>query len=133
MTLKELQLKVENVKPLRGAWSKGIVEYMNELVEDTIEGYGEDYELPESTKEFNKLLLSGADTWKDYSYGGSSLIFNDDIAERLSNASELKQTKNGQLPPNKNEEWLDVQARALYQASNELANLVFNRPLIYTR
>lgn len=133
MTLKELQLKVENVKPLRGAWSKGIVEYMNELVEDTIEGYGEDYELPESTKEFNKLLLSGADTWKDYSYGGSSLIFNNDIAERLSNASELKQTKNGQLPPNKKEEWLDVQARALYQASNELANLVFNRPLIYTR
>ena len=81
MTLKELQLKVKNVKPLRGAWSKGIVEYMNELVEDTIEGYGEDYELPEGTKEFNKLLLNGADTWKDYSYGGSSLIFNDDIAE----------------------------------------------------
>lgn len=39
-----------------------------------------------------------------------------DIAKRLCNPTELKRTDNGRLDPNKREQWLDTQARALYQA-----------------
>lgn len=69
-------------------------------------------------------LLSGARDWKEYSYSGNSLIYNKDIAERLSNPSELKRVtdKDGLVREmaNKNENWLDVQARALQQASWKL-------------
>jgi hypothetical protein len=52
-----------------------------------------------------------------YSYGGCSLIYDCDIAERLCSPSELKRTRDGERSPNAKEEWLDVQARALYQAA----------------
>ena len=67
-------------------------------------------------------LLSGAKDWKEYSWGGRSLIYDQDIAERLSSPSELRKTNNGQRRPNAREEWLDTQARALYQASYKLLN-----------
>lgn len=60
--------------------------------------------------------MNGADGWSDYSWGGSALIYNEDIALRLCTPSELKRTANGSKRPNAREEWLDVQARALYQA-----------------
>ena len=65
--------------------------------------------------------MNGASSWDQYSWGGCSLIYNSDIAERLCTPSELKQTRNGERKPNANEEWLDTQARALYQASAAIA------------
>ena len=62
------------------------------------------------------MLLNGADDWKQYSWGGCSFIYDGQIAENLATPSELKRTDDGRLKPNKNEEWLDTQARALYQA-----------------
>ena len=65
-------------------------------------------------------LLNGAKDWSQYSWGGCSLIYDPDIASRLCCPSELKKTRNGERRPNSREEWLDVQARALYQAANRV-------------
>nr|DAP26633.1 MAG TPA: hypothetical protein [Bacteriophage sp.] len=67
-------------------------------------------------------MLNGAQDWEQYSWGGSALIYDYDIAERLCCPSELKKTRNGERRPNSREEWLDVQARALYQAASRVVN-----------
>lgn len=89
------------------AWTKGVKEYANDLIEHCKEN---NLELTE------KNMLNGAKDWKEFSYGGSSLIYDWEIAERLCTKTELKRTKGGERPPNKREQWLDVQARALNQA-----------------
>lgn len=65
-------------------------------------------------------LLNGARSWTEYSFGGCGLIYDCDIAERYFTPSELKKTKGGERNPNSRETWLDVQARALYQAANKV-------------
>ena len=60
--------------------------------------------------------LNGAQDWEQYSWGGSALVYDGDIAAALCTPSELKKTRNGDRRPNSREEWLDVQARALRQA-----------------
>ena len=118
-----------NTRKDRSAWDKGVTEYAVELTE-SLENW--DNKQPESVAELRKMMLNGADDWKAYSWGGSSLIYNQDIAERLCSPSELKRAtnKNGLRDyPNSREHWLDVQARALYQAANrvaEIANKLFN-------
>lgn len=47
--------------------------------------------------------MNGASTWSEYSWGGSALIYNGDIAKRLCNPSELKRTHNGERRPNSQE------------------------------
>ena len=100
--------KIKEVKT-KSKWGEGVKEYALEMLEGL-----EENGVKEITKE---ALLNGADDWSTYSYGGSALIYDADIAERLCTPSELKKTKGGERKPNKEEEWLDVQARALYQAS----------------
>ena len=90
------------------AWSKGVQLYAEELREFLAENN------LQATKE---NLLNGARDWSEYSYGGCSLIYDADIAERLCSPSTLKRKKGGELQPNSRETWLDVQARALYQAA----------------
>jgi hypothetical protein len=96
-------------------WTTGVNEYAEELREFLAENN------LEATKE---NMLNGARDWNEYSYGGSSLIYDDDIAERLATPSEIKSRtrKDGSLNQNANarETWLDVQARALYQASRKI-------------
>ena len=70
-----------------------------------------------------KHLLNGADNWKEYSYGGCSFVYNADICLRLCTPSTIKKTKNGMRNPNGKENWLDVQTRALYQASHIILKL----------
>ena len=107
----------------RAAWHKGVTKYALELVEQLGEqingGYFEELDLTES-KKVRAALLNGAADWSKYSCGGCSLIYDSDIAERLCCPSELKKTRNGERRPNSREEWLDVQARALYQAANRI-------------
>ena len=62
-------------------------------------------------------LLNGAENWKAYSSGGCALVYDEDIAERLCSPSDFKRSNLGANPPNKDESWLDCQARALSQAS----------------
>lgn len=107
----------------RSAWSKGVTEYALELVEGLEEdingGYFDRDDLASSAL-LENALLNGASDWGAYSCGGCSLIYNGDIAERLCCPSELKKTRNGERRPNAREEWLDVQARALFQACNRV-------------
>lgn len=111
-----------NRKKTRSAWDKGVREYALELLDKVEENQGIDYEFYGSPAD-KKELLNGASDWKEYSWGGSSLIYDEEIAERLCTPSELKKTRNGERKPNAREEWLDTQARALRQAANMIIRL----------
>ena len=108
---KERLLNKLNERTNRSTWDKAVALYAYELVESL-----EVEEIPEDFKEFKTLMLNGASDWSQYSWGGCSLIYDCDIAERVCTPSELKKTKGGERRPNSREEWLDVQARALNQA-----------------
>lgn len=61
--------------------------------------------------------------WGDsYCYGGLALIYDEDIAKALCTPSELKRTNSGRNDPNPRETWMDVQARAYFQAYRRLIN-----------
>lgn len=106
----------------RSAWGRGVTAYALELLEELAEavrgGWVTLEELGTSAGARKSAMLNGARDWSDYSWGGCSLIYNGDIAERLCTPSELKRTRGGEWRPNASEEWLDTQARALFQASN---------------
>ena len=103
-TKNEIKSAIESINP-RGAWSKAVKSYALELL-DSLDG------------EYRAVaLLNGAENWKAYSFGGCSLIYDAEIAERLCSPSELKRKRGGELAPNAMESWLDCQARALSQAS----------------
>ena len=104
----------------RSAWNKGVTAYAYELldvVEERAEYEGRD---PETREELKEWALNGSKDWNQYSWSGNALIYNGDIAERLCTPSELKKTKGGERRPNGREDWLDVQARALYQAFSRI-------------
>ena len=126
MTIKELITATQDTKT-RSAWSKGVKTYALELLEKLEEdvscGYFDEADLT-SPKLLEKALLNGAADWSQYSWGGCSLIYNSTIAFRLCNYTELVKTKDGSKKPNAREEWLDVQARALYQASALILSLI---------
>ena len=113
--------KLKAVK-CRSAWSKGVKEYAYSLL-GNIFSYS-DYKAIADFKSLHEELLNGAKDWKQFSYGGYALICNADIAKTLCNPSELKKCKNGILRPNKKEQWLDVQARALFQAERLIKSCV---------
>ena len=120
--IEKLYQSIESEKQ-RSAWDKGVSAYALELVEQLGEqiggGYFDELNLSEP-KKVRAALLNGAADWSQYSWGGCSLIYDGDIADRLCCPSELKKTRNGERRPNSREEWLDVQARALYQAANRI-------------
>lgn len=107
----------------RSAWDKGVTQYALELVDELAEQIGGGYVDPAELAKpriLRAALLNGAKDWREYSWGGCSLIYDPDIASRLCCPSELKKTRNGERRPNGREEWLDVQARALFQAANRV-------------
>lgn len=107
--------------PARSAWSRAKKEYAAELL-CNLRGavaYAAETGTPSPLKDHEAVraaLLNGARDWSQYSWGGCSLIYNGDIAARCCNPSELRRTHGGEKRPNAREDWLDVQARALYQA-----------------
>ena len=105
----------------RSAWSRGVKAYAMELVEELKELAAYEGRNPKPGRECREWMLNGAQDWKQYSWGGSSLIYDADIAQRLCTPSELKKTRHGERRPNSQEEWLDVQARALRQACDRVA------------
>ena len=108
---KEIAAKIE-AKPARSAWDKGVKEYALELLDEAQDPANLSW----------KSLLNGAQNWREYSWGGCSLIYDTDIAERLCSPSELKKCRGGEWRPNRREEWLDVQSRALDRACRWLLN-----------
>ena len=92
----------------KSAWDKGVEAYMEMITQDVERPYTE------------KKLLNGASSWREYSYAGWALCYDTDIAALLCSPSELKARRNGLWNPNKRETWLDVQARALWQAARRV-------------
>lgn len=107
----------------RSAWSRGVTAYALDLVdelEEATEGGYFDLSDLEAPKLVDRALLNGATDWNQYSWGGCSLCYDGQIAERLCTPSELKKTRHGERRPNSREEWLDTQARALFQAASRV-------------
>ena len=123
MTIYERMTKELEARKDRSAWDKGVTLYAFELVEELEERAKYEGRNPEPGAECKLWMLNGAQDWNQYSWGGCSLIYDSDIAERLCCPSELKRTRNGERRPNSREEWLDTQARALYQAANRVSRL----------
>ena len=107
----------------RSAWERGVNAYAVDLVDNLKERAAYEGRNPEPGKECREWMLNGAQDWSQYSWGGSSLIYDGDISERLCAPSELKKTRHGERRPNSREEWLDTQARALYQACNRVSHI----------
>lgn len=98
----------------RSSWQRGVIAYAIDLVND----------LDDSSKKITKkALLNGARNWREYSEGGCALIYDADICLRLCAPWEIKWKRRGELPPNNHETWIDVQARALYQAAELLISI----------
>ena len=113
-----------NSSKARSAWARGVRDYALDLVE-TLNQYDEIDSADLTSRELvERYLLDGASSWTQYSNGGCALIYNRDIARRLCTASELKLMRDGQRDPNARETWIDVQARALYQAARLAENAI---------
>lgn len=113
------ELENEQMKQ-RSKWSRGVYQIAIDRVEEL-----DSNEVITWYNLLNGALFAGLkenhkniyDACKKYSWGGCYLIYDEDIANLLSNRSEAY-TKKGNFKnkPNKNEEWLDIQSRAIYQA-----------------
>jgi hypothetical protein len=120
-TLRDIKKQLEN-QNARSAWGRGVLNYAIDLIGDAIENNGAKFR-PSNRRELEETLLNGAENRKQYSRGGGALISDVSIAVALCTPSELKKTKNGQRRPNKKEERLDTQARALFQACQKILDL----------
>ena len=121
MTIEQLRERVEI--PYRSAWNRGVSIYTRELLDSLEEAIDGGYFWPDdlaAPKVLEKALLNGAADWDQYSWEGCSLCYDCQIAERLCTPSELRKTRGGDRRPNSREEWLDVQARALFQAARRI-------------
>lgn len=121
------------VRKERSAWGKGVQAYAldilasfdawRDICEEWRTIYGAD-SCEDCPTLDERTALNGAKDWNEWAYGGSGLIYNEDIAERLCTKSELKRTHGGRRLPNEREHWLDVEARAARQAWRMIAEAV---------
>ena len=111
----------------RSAWGRGVNEYAVDMLQQLTDYYKDGYisgEALENCTACQNAALNGARNWSEYSWGGSALVYDGDIAAALCTPSELKRTRNGERRPNSREDWLDVQARALYQAFHRVYSAI---------
>lgn len=113
----------------RSQWGEGVkfyAEWLLDNYEEHIEFLYSEWLLRDDDTEFTpppmteKLLLNGARNWKEYSWGGNAFVSDFDICQTLATPSVQARTRDGELPPNSRESWLDVQARALSNAAELL-------------
>lgn len=114
MKAKEIIKKLESLKTPRSAWGKGVLIYALFIMRK--------FE-SETEIESEKDLLNGADNWRHASYSGCFYVSDEFIALTLCNKSELRMTRK----PNRDETWLDVQVRALFQASQLILSIIKNQ------
>lgn len=113
--MQKIRERLEGIKP-RSAWDKGVKEIAKGLLDqyEEIVRYREGSDpVPPLTE---KTVLNGANSWKQYCYGGCAMIYDREIAETLCTPSELRRTDYGRKAPNARETWMDVQVRAHIQA-----------------
>lgn len=111
----------------RSAWSQGVTAYAVDMLQQLTDYYNGGYISADDLSNLTACqtaALNGARDWSEYSYGGSALVYDGDIAAALCTPSELKKTRNGDRRPNSREEWLDVQARALRQAFSRVYSAI---------
>ena len=118
MKAKEIIGKLESLKTPRSAWKKGVLHYAFFIMSK--------FEW-ETEIESETTLLNGAYDWKQASCSGGFYVNDEVIALTLCNNSELRMTHDGKRRPNRNETWLDVQARALFQASKLILSIMKNQ------
>lgn len=116
--MKEMQKIRERLAAFkaRSAWDKGVKEIAGGLLDkyEEIVRYREGSDpVPPLTE---KIVLSGANGWKQYCYGGLAMIYDREIAKTFCTPSELRRTDFGRKAPNSRETWTDVQVRAHVQA-----------------
>ena len=117
MKAKEIIGKLESLKTPRSAWKKGVLHYAFFIMSK----FDRETEI-----ESEATLLNGAKDWKQASCSGGFYVNDEVIALTLCNNSELRMTHDGKRRPNRNETWLDVQARALFQASKLILSIMKN-------
>lgn len=116
--LEWLQLDAyEAQKKSRSAWDRGVAEYMEELLFGLAKWLRKLNPTTPATVDVRELLLNGADNWTQYSFGGCSLIYNGDIAERLAPPSRRKRLENDGYTA------MTYQARALEIAASRIVRL----------
>lgn len=120
MKIEEIKKRLETA-PCRSAWKKGVRAYAFEMLENIQEGYIIDAIEHQNLKD---LVLSGADDFQDLSSSARYFVFDGDIANRLCNPSELKRYLKYYGEPNRRENWIDVQARALEQAYRMISDAI---------
>lgn len=124
MTIKQIIEAIEAIKT-RSAWDRAVSQYAIDILANA--DFAEDEEFFGSPAD-HKKLLNGAYHWNHYSYSGCALCYNWHIAQRVCSPSELKRVthKDGSLRQraNSQENWLDVQGRALYQAEQLILRIV---------
>lgn len=104
-------MEVIRLQKPRSAWGKGVKWYAAYIINHA------DVKMNATVPaDMRKTLLCGAKDWKQYAYGGFGQVWNQKIAKRLCSPSEYKKVNEGMRNPNSRENWLDVEARALYQA-----------------
>lgn len=98
----------------RSTWDRATKIYAAEVIEAA------ELDNVQTIADLKKEILGGAESWKEYSYGGCSLIYDADIAARVCTPSELRAKRGGELQPSRRENWLDVQTRALGHAARRI-------------
>lgn len=135
---------LQNQKPARSRWDRAVIEDATDMLHEAIEDLTDNPdEAPRNLTELTaKLLNVSTSTLKSWggddghggirsiyqcahesSWGGSHLCYDYDIARHYCTPSELKRTRDGERNPNSREQWLDVQARAIYQALSKVRHL----------
>ena len=137
-------LTLQNQKLARSKWDRAVMEDAEEMLLEAIDNLRDNpEEAPQDLTALTANLLNvSVRTLKDWggddghngirslyqcahesSWGGSHLCYDYDIARHYCTPSELKRTRDGERRPNARDEWLDVQARAIYQALCKIRHL----------
>lgn len=116
MKAKEIIQKI-NQKKARSAWEKGLKIYAAELIQDMESAGIKDFDL-DTVKKWN---WNGAGNALIYSEGACSLVYEDDICNRLCPPSITRKHPSN---PNGKESWIEVQARALTQAMANIRQIL---------
>lgn len=117
MTRKEIETILEG-KKVRQGWQTGVKQCAFEIL-----GHFDEEETFPHTK-LEKKLLNGADSWEQYSYGGCALIYDYDIAKIFCTEKGFERCDHGAKKIGTKENWLDVQARGLREASRLIKSIL---------
>lgn len=135
---------IQEQKPARSKWERAVIEDAEEMISEAIDNLRDNPEeaprdLTALTAELLNVSVNTLRSWggddghngirslyqcaHESSWGGSHLCYDCDIARHYCTPSELKRTRDGARRPNARDEWLDVQARAIYQALSKIHHL----------